>query len=150
MRTFDPVPDVLASVALPLFLRLADEGFTLEAVDEHLRVSPAGHLTAAHRVTIQQHRDALFTLARICDAGVGERQGAFRDQLAAARPGTVPRFLFRGEVPYVRGRCFSCGDDLVELRFGRCWRCALAWRLAARLLIPTVVAEALDEARVVA
>ena len=59
----------------------------------------------------------------------------------------VPALLFRSGVPYVEGRCFSCGDALQRFRVGRCWRCSLAWRLACRVAMPAPLADALDAAR---
>src|ERR1700722_4532381 len=44
----------------------------------------------------------------------------------------IPALLFRADVPYVSGRCFSCGEETGRPAFGRCWRCSLAWRLACR------------------
>ena len=71
-----------------------------------------------------------------------------RAQFDLSPAGRVPALVFRQDVPYVEGRCFSCGDALSVFRVGRCWRCALAWRLAARVAIPVDLAPALDNARV--
>ncbi len=59
----------------------------------------------------------------------------------------VPAFIFRLGTPYLQGICFSCGDPLPRPRFGRCWRCSLAWRLAAH--VSTTAREHLDEAKVI-
>jgi len=92
----------------------------------------------------------MATLLRICDREVQERQAEFRRQLDVAPPDRIPSFVFKPATPYTRGTCFSCGDRLDTLRFGRCWRCSLAWRLACRLAINVEVAEARDTARLVA
>ncbi len=44
--------------------------------------------------------------------------------------------------PTVLAGCFPCGDVLPGLRFARCWRCAVGWRLACRLPVPVWGAEA--------
>ena len=106
-------------------------------------------LPAALQARIQQHRDALVALVRICDAGVQDRVAVFRAQLEAD-PTTVGPFLFTAGVPYSKGICFSCGAGLPDACFGRCWRCSLGWRLAYRLPVPAELAVAHDEARVVA
>ena len=42
-------------------------------------------------------------------------------------------FLVCPDLRWERGQCFSCGDKLGAPRYGRCWRCHLAWRWAAGL-----------------
>jgi len=44
--------------------------------------------------------------------------------------------------------CSSCGNALFLPRFGRCWCCSVAWRLAAGVPVDEVLAEAIDAARV--
>jgi hypothetical protein len=97
--------------------------------------------------SIADCQDALKRLIAT-DAGVAERRARFHQQLAAASIGTVPVFLFRVGVSYQRGICFSCGDGLIAHQFGRCWRCALAWRLAAGVPVARALAAALDAAKV--
>jgi single-stranded-DNA-specific exonuclease len=75
------------------------------------------------------------------------RVAEFRRQRVG--PG-VPAFVFILNTAYVKGTCFSCADRLHELRFGRCWRCSLAWRLSCRLPIPAILADTLDSAKVCA
>jgi hypothetical protein len=87
-------------------------------------------------------------LLRTCDAGVQDRREVFAKQLTLTPAPRVPMFIFRANVPYRQGTCFSCGDRLSEVRFGRCWRCSLAWRLACRLPMTADLAAALDAARV--
>lgn len=84
----------------------------------------------------------------VVDDGVKTRLDAFRRQFEATLAPAVPAFLFRPGVSYQAGVCFSCGDSLPSPRFGRCWRCSLAWRLACRLPLPAELAAALDAARV--
>lgn len=81
------------------------------------------------------------------DVDVEARRVVFAQQWASTRAPRVPAFLFKASVPYVLGWCFSCGDALERLRFDRCPRCAIAWRLAAGVPISAALAEALDSAR---
>lgn len=144
-------PDVLASPVLPILLTLEAEGVRFRLNGDHVLVSPPGALTPEHRKVFGQHRDAVRVLVAIAtDAGVQARRGVFRGQLDAAPPSTTPTFLFMPNVAYMKGVCFSCADRLPEVRFARCGRCALAWRLACRLPIPSAIADALDAAKVVA
>jgi hypothetical protein len=140
-------PDIFSSPAVGLFAELADAGLVFEATqDGRLRVRPAGLVTPERAELIRTHRDHLLTLARICDEGVQRRAAKFRTDVEATRD-RLPAFLYRACVPYVAGVCFSCGDRLNATGFGRCWRCALAWRLAVRVPITATVAEVLDQAR---
>ena len=141
--------NVLNSPAVAVLCNLEHAGLDLAVVNGRLRVWPAERLTAEYEQLIQQHRDALVTLVRICDQGVQERVAVFRAQLEAD-PTTIGPFLFKAGVPYGRGVCFSCGACLPDACFGRCWRCRLGWRLAYRLPVPAELAAAHDEARVVA
>ncbi len=142
--------DVLDSLAVAVLCDLEHAGLDLAVVDGRLRVWPVERLTAEHEQRIQQHRNALVTLVRICDEGVQERLVAFKQQCAGSPADSTPPFLFRPDVPYVKGSCFSCGDPITELRYGRCWRCSLAWRLAAGVPLPATQAAVYDESRVVA
>jgi hypothetical protein len=94
------------------------------------------------------HKDAIKTLLRCCDEGVVARRDSFRAQFDAAPVEIIPALLFRADVPYVSGRCFSCGEETGRPAFGRCWRCSLAWRLACRLPIPADLGAAMDTAKV--
>ena len=140
--------DVLNSPVLPLLLELEAAGVRFRLDGDLVLVSPSGALTPEQREVIRMHKaSARVLVAMGTDQGVHERRDAFRQQYVAAPPLTVPGFLFRPGVPYLRGVCFSCGDLLSKLRFGRCWRCSLAWRLACRLPIPSALATAIDETR---
>ena len=141
--------NVLDGPGLPLFIELGQGGFDLAVRHGELWVRPVDRLPAALQARIQQHRDALVALVRICDAGVQERVEIFRAQLEAS-PGTVGPFLFKAGVLYSKGVCFSCGEGLPEPSFGRCWQCSLAWRLAYRLPVPAELVAACNEAKVVA
>ena len=109
---------------------LEDEEFDLDVVDGHLRVRPAHELTESHRAAIRRHRDDLIVLVQGCDPGVLSRRVLFRRQWTL--DGTTT-FLVCPDLGWERGQCFSCGDELGAPRYGRCWRCHLAWRWAAGL-----------------
>jgi hypothetical protein len=142
---------VLESPALPLLIELEEAGFDIRlADDERLHVAPGSKLTEVQRRLLVEHKLALIMILRVCDAGVVERREVFRRQLAETPAPTIPAFLFVSDVPYVIGRCFSCGEGTSQPTHGRCWRCSLAWRLACRLPIPTDMASAIDTARRVA
>src|SRR5207237_1174686 len=102
---------VFDSPALPLLVELEQAGFQLRVAPEgRLQIEPGSKLTADQRRLLVEHKAAVTLLLRCCDAGVVERRDAFRRQLEVAAPPTIPAFLFR-PVPYVPGRCFSCGDE---------------------------------------
>ena len=128
--------DVLHSPAVAVLCDLEHAGLDLAVVDGRLRVWPVERLTADYEQLIQQHRDELVTLVNICDDGVQERVARFK-QLIVDAPADVllPALVFQAGVPYVKALCFSCGDPLGEPRYGRCWRCSLAWRLAMQVPI---------------
>ncbi len=140
--------DVFTGPALPLLLQLEAEGFNVVAAGDRLRVRPPARVTPELLAALRQHKADLLTLLRCCDDGVQARRAVFEYQLAQTLVPGVPAFLFRPAVAYLPGLCFSCGDGLPELRFSRCWRCSLAWRLACRLPMPGDLAAALDSARV--
>ena len=144
------VRDVLGSPAVPLICELEVAGFDLSVVNSRLRVSPASKLTPEYVQRIHSHRESLKTLVRICDDGTQARRTLFARQWAAAPPNQIPAFLVCLNLPYQRGLCFSCADRLDRPRFGRCWRCSLAWRLACRVPIPAELAQAYDESKVLA
>lgn len=141
-------PDILGSSALSLLRNLKRLGCRIELASDRLIVEPASRLTDAQRAAVRAHARELAVLVRCSDDGVKARRDVFRQQLEAAPFGTVPAFVFRNHVPYVRGACFSCGDGLPEPRFSRCWRCSLAWRLVCGLLVATDFTAAMDGARV--
>ena len=99
-------------------------------------------------VSIKADRPSLRLLLAICDDGTQERVARFKQQCADTPDDAIPSFLFKPDLPYVKGLCFSCGTELPEPWFGRCARCALAWRLAAGVDIPGELAAAVDGARV--
>lgn len=140
---------VFDSPALPLLFMLQDQGFELRLSETALQVRPWSRVSPELRAKLRSHKSALVSLIRMCDSGVIERRRAFCDQLRAS-PDTLGPFLFRPGLPYQRGLCFSCGDRLPAARFGRCWRCSLAWRLTCRVEIPAEVARAYDQSKVVA
>jgi hypothetical protein len=140
--------DVLASPAVGLLCRLEAEGFTLWIDDGDLVVRPISRLEASFRAELRAHKADLLMLVRICDDGVQDRRQAIERAIA----GGVPResAVVRPDVTYVAGVCFSCGVAHDAPRFGKCWRCALAWRLALRLPIDPGLALVYDNQRRVA
>ena len=144
-------PDVFASPAVAILCGLEHDGFTVELTpDNALVITPKSRLTADRMQTIVTSKDALKLLLRCRDRGVQARRDVFAFQLAQTAAPGVPSFLFKSSVAYVKGICFSCGDALPELRFSRCWRCSLAWRLACRLPVSAEFAMVIDGARRVA
>ena len=139
------------SPALTLLLQLEDEGFEMEVAEpDILRVRPVGRVTPELRADLRRYKLELVMLIRICDSGVQDRRQAFSKQIETAPAGVlIPRLVFR-KTPYVNGRCHSCGEALERPRWGCCWRCALAWRLACRLPVPAALAVAIDAAKVCA
>jgi hypothetical protein len=141
--------DVLASAALPLLVGLEADGFTFAVAGDRLLVRPVERLTVEQRTLLRRERDAILMLLRSCDAGVQARREAFVAQIQA-HGAYVPALVFRPDVPYVAGRCFSCGDETGRPAFGRCARCARAWRLALGVAIPSDFATQYDDAKRVA
>jgi hypothetical protein len=141
--------NVFESPALGILCDLEADGFRVAlTADGVLSIAPRSRLTPERMQAIAAHKDAIKTLLRCCDEGVVARRNAFRAQFDAAPLETVPALLFRADVPYVPGCCFSCGEENGRARFGRCWRCSLAWRLACRLPIPADLGAAVDTAKV--
>ena len=145
-----PSANVFDSAALPLLIQLEGQGFDLQVTNGALFIKPTERLTPALLAQLRQHKPELITLVRVCDAGVQERLVVDKQQLANAPEGTTPDFVFRRGTPYSTAVCFSCGANLPERRYGRCWRCSLAWRMAVGVPIPAEQATAYDGARVMA
>jgi hypothetical protein len=141
-------PDVLQSPALPLLLELEADGFDLRFDGSRLLVKPIERLSPERRALVAAHRADLVALVRICDAGVVTRRQVFAAQYASGV--TVGRFALVPDLPYVSGRCFSCGDPLTRPAFGRCWRCAMAWRLVVGVPVSASLSEVYDTQRMVA
>ena len=143
------VAGVWASPALPLLMQLSAAGVRFRVVGGQVLLSPPLVLTPADRETLRTHQhDVRALIPLLSEAQLHDRVTEFRQQFDAAPAPTIPAFLFRQNVPYVRGTCFSCGDALPKLSFGRCCRCSLAWRLVCRLPIPAALAAAIDAAKV--
>ena len=118
--------------ALTLLLDLEHRGVELELDGSDVLLGPQSAVTRADLDNVRRHKAALIQLVRIADEGVQERLEAFKAQ----KPSTAP-VLIRG-FRYVAGVCFACGTRSQDrTRFGRCWRCALALRLAWNLTIAT-------------
>lgn len=142
--------DVFRSPAVGILCALEDDGFRVEVTaDGVLIIAPRSKLTPERMVAIAECKDAIRQLVRCCDDGVQARRSVFEQQLATEAP-RVPTFLFLPGISYQAGMCFSCGDRLPEMRFSRCWRCALAWRLACRLPVPADLALTIDAAKLCA
>lgn len=143
--------ELLSSPALPLLLSLEAAGCEIRLLpNTRLRIGPNNRLAPEQIAAIRREAEALKALVWLRDASVQERRAEFARQFAAAPAGTVPAFVFQPGLPYVKGTCFSCGDALPQVRYGRCWRCALAWRVAVGLPIPTDLAVGYDDAKRVA
>lgn len=142
--------DPLSSPAVDVLLRLEAEGFFFEVTSEgRFRVSPAEQLTTELMGLVRQYRDDLVVLTRVCDEGVQARVIVFRRQVESAPPGVVlPLLVFRQNVPCAKAQCWSCGDALRRDRYGRCWRCALAWRVAVRVPLTAALEWEYDDAAV--
>jgi hypothetical protein len=140
-------PSATVSVAT-FYEQLRAAGFELRVAESgRLQIAPADRVTPDLLARLKVAKAALVSLVCSSDAAVLERVESFRQQLIAAPSRSVPAFIFQSGVPYVPGRCFSCGDCLPEMRFGRCWRCAFAWRLAVGVPVAAESARASDEAR---
>ena len=143
--------DVFRSPAVGILCDLDHDGFRVEVTpDGVLVIAPRSRLTPERMAAIAGCKDAIRQLIRCCDDGVQARRNVFELQLEQTAAPGVPMFLFRPGISYQAGICFSCGDRLPGLRFSRCWRCALAWRLACRVPIQADLALAIDVARVCA
>jgi hypothetical protein len=144
--------EVVPAAAVTLLCDLKRDGFSVQlTADDALAIGPPSRLTPELRHAILTHKEALKRLlARLTEADVVQRTEAFAEELAATPAPRVPAFLFKPGVVYAKGTCFSCGDPLPALKFSRCWRCALAWRLACRLPIGEELAAVLDTTKVVA
>ena len=123
--------DIFSSPALATLLALEDAGCQIELWGNRLYITPASRIPQAVRGMLASQRDALKLLTRICDEGVQSRRELFRSQ------GDTASYLVCPGLPWEPARCFSCGDPNESTRHGRCWRCALAWRLAAGVSIST-------------
>jgi hypothetical protein len=149
-RGMSAYPDILASAALPLLVELEADGFSFSHDGDRLLVRPIDRLSPELRERVRRERGALLLLLRICDEGVQARREVFARQLSTMSHAVLPELVFRTSVPYVAGRCFSCGEATEQPTFGRCARCALAWRLAAGVPIPSDFAAVYDAAKRVA
>ena len=142
--------DILQSPALPFLVRLEAEGYELEADEEMLRVRPLARVTPRLRAELLRYKSELLALLECCDAGVQDRRQKFATQLDSAQTtALVPRLVFR-DVPYAKGHCHACGELLDSMRWGSCWRCCLARRLACGAPIPAASSTVYDEAKVCA
>ena len=138
--------DVLSSPAVALVRQLAQDGFALAAVGDRILIRPASRVTPEVRTQLQRQRSDVLALLRVCDEAVAARWERFHRQLTSASPQALTALVFTKAVPHVPGACLSCGEATGQRTYTRCWRCALAWRLAYGLAIPAVLATAIDTA----
>ena len=126
--------------AVALVCRLEAEGFDIALDGARISVKPGDRLSAADRLQLSTHEDSVAMLIRICDEGVQARRAVFAQQLASAPTG-MPSFVLDATRAPEPGTCVSCGTPLGQSRMGRCWRCVVAWRLAAGVGIPARLPE---------
>lgn len=143
-------PDVLNSPAVGLLVRFEHEGYEVVAVGGRLLVKPADRLSPDDREAIRAVKDELLTLLQIVDDGVQRRRQVFAERIARGGPSVLPDLVMVPGLTPVAGSCVSCGEALERPRMGKCWRCCLAWRLAAGVPVPSSFAAVLDETRRVA
>jgi hypothetical protein len=143
--------DVLDSPVLSLLIELQAAGveFRMCSGAVQFRRHGGSSLTDIERQQLAEYADAVPTLIiMLADDGLRARRRQFELMFAEALPGTLPTNVVRRGIPYAIGVCFSCGAALPKPQFGRCWRCALAWRIAWRYPLPASVVSAADEARI--
>jgi hypothetical protein len=138
--------DALNGPAVAVLLELEAAGFEVGTAGDRLKVKPISKLTTNQRAELERYRAELLLLLRICDVAVQDRRTVFTQQLGSGVHAGL--LLFRAGVPYVAGRCFSCGDPTDRPVHGVCWRCAFARRLALKVPLPVSLAAPYDEARV--
>jgi len=139
-------PDVLQSPALELLLRLEREGIQVTAVNERVFARPLERLTSADRNALRELKTDVLVLLRIVDDGVQRRREAFAAQLLTDSQALIPNLAVRQGIIPTAGQCVSCGDALESPRYGKCWRCCLAWRLALGVPIASPLEAMFDEA----
>ena len=165
------VTELFESPALAVLLDMERDHCRVEVTDDNtIRISPPDRIDGDRLAMVRRYKSQLVQLIRMCDEGVQARHTAYRGQLKAEPAPCIPAFLFRAEVPYQAGVCFSCGVRLppadvrtvtctrtdgtsvnvtLTERYGRCWRCAFAFRLAVGGELPSAIAHARDEAKLV-
>ena len=143
--------DIVDGEAVLLLISLWAEGLDVWlSASGRLCVSPSYRLNPHLESEIERHVEALRTLLACYDIEVKERQAVFVAELySAQRRGVPPTFAFVAGVSPVAGRCQSCGCALETRRFGSCFRCALALRLALGTDWSPDALRHYDEARVV-
>jgi hypothetical protein len=122
--------EVLHGSAVAVACALEAAGLELMADGDRLVVRPRAVITPDLDRLIRSHKHDLLSLLRMLDDGVIARREQFTAEWRRIFSSTAwPRFIYRRDVPYVAGYCFSCGDANDKV-WGRWWRCRLAWRLA--------------------
>jgi hypothetical protein len=119
--------------AVSLLLELEGQGFTVQLSDSAaLLIEPGSTLSIDQRQRLVQLKSDVIALLQAWDLGVCQRREVFAQQIAAS-DGAIPALVFVPHITYTRGVCFSCSARLPEPKYGRCWRCRLAWRLTVGL-----------------
>ncbi len=127
------VVDVLQDEdALSLLLSLEIGGVDLRVGTDGRLEAIGDRLTAPDSARVQCHGASLLALVRVCDAGVQERLEQLRGGSGVIGPGADGQRA---------GFCFACFDTLPTARMGHCWRCAVSWRLAHGLGVPSSLPE---------
>lgn len=120
--------------AVSLFTDLRERGFAVEISTGGVAVSPATRLTPEDAQQLRTHRDALLELLVRLDDGVRARLRRFEELLAVPRHVVLPALTMLDPAPTPEaGRCGSCGVLTGSRRWGACWRCRCAWRLAIKV-----------------
>ena len=116
--------NLLASSVPALLVELEVAGLELRADSGRLLVRPAERVTPKQRERLTSDRAAILLLLQFCDEAVTARRAVFELVLAQRGDLALPLLVFRRDVPYVAGRCYSCGEPTDRPAHGRCWRCA--------------------------
>jgi hypothetical protein len=146
---FPSLGDALRSGAAKIVCELERDGFRVGLTPGGaIVITPKSRLTTYRRQQIVDHKAAIKMLLRFGDGGVQDRRDVFDRQLRTWTSRVlVARLVFR-ETPYVQGCCHACGDALESPRWGSCWRCSLARRLACNAPMSDDLLMAYDEARI--
>jgi hypothetical protein len=105
-----------------LMATLADCGVTVLLDGPDLILRPRARLTPDLLASVRAEKAALVERLRSQADAVAARVATFR--------ASGPPWVLRSGLSYKRGRCFSCGDTLAGVVFGRCAVCSEAlWRV---------------------
>ena len=141
---------VIDSPALAVLLELQTAGVEVRVLNGVVQFRRHRDvLTDEQRMVLDAHANDVRELLRmLADSGLRSRVRRFAQMFDASTPTTLPTNVLTCGIPYATGVCFSCGHELPRSQYGRCWRCALAWRIAWRYPLHKALQIATDEARV--